>query len=194
MNITLKPRIASNRLTQSRAFNARTYVPDLSAFMSLCDANYVKFMKLLPRFNEPNMDKSDTRVFGLSRNKHELGLIIMEIIERSRYTTTIAIQQGADVNLLPETRMQVRLYHDASMAEVLSYQGIGQLRANYVYPNKHMYQKDEKILCNEFLADWLSYCLKFGYSLGEYVLNKHDFSEDAAEHFKKVSIEEDNHK
>jgi len=183
--MTLKPYIESNRLTQSRAFNARAYVPDLSAFMSLCEANYVKFMKLLPGFDELNMNQAQARVFGLSRNEHELGLISIEIVERSRYTTTINVRQVADESYIPSTSMQVRLYHDASMAEVLSYQGISKLRPNYTYPNKNMYQKDEKALCNEFLADWLSYCLKFGYSLNILGL---------AEEFKKKKIKEDIHK
>jgi uncharacterized protein len=179
MSMTVKNHMTSNRLAENRAFSTRAYVPDLSAFIGLCDANYVKFMKLLPGFNQVDTNNTDTRVFGLSRNQHELGLISIEIVERSRYTTTVDVQQGADANFIPATSMQVRLYHDASMAEVLSYQGIARLRANYVYPNEHMYQKDEKALCNEFLADWLSYCLKFGYSLSEY---------------KKGSIKEDNHK
>ena len=140
----------------------RHYVPDLSAFMSLCDANYAKMMQLLPEFEHQN-----TRSFGLSRSKHVLGEIHIQITERCKYTTTLNIKQNTQSNIdnhyLQPTQMEVRIYHDAKMAEVLSYQGRQGLKASYTYPNSAMLQKDEKALCNEFLADWLSYCLKFGH-------------------------------
>lgn len=164
MSITHKNITALGHTVPHNRNVANHYVPDLSAFMSLCDANYAKFMKLLPDFYDGNQNKSDTRCFGLSRSEHALGFINIHIIERAKYTTTLNIEQGATEKLIPATSMQVRLYHDASMAEVMSYQGIDKLKANYSYPNKLMFQKDEKVLCNEFLADWLSYCLKFGHS------------------------------
>lgn len=147
---------------QSRLGTRRQYVPDLSAFMSLCDANYAKLMQLLPEFEE-----QDRRCFGLSRSRHALGEIHIHISERCKYTTTLTIKQfsrkDASNHYLQPTQMEVRIYHDAKMAEVLSYQGRGGLQASYHYPNSAMLQKDEKALCNEFLADWLSYCLKFGH-------------------------------
>lgn len=145
--------------TTKRRLSKRDYIPDLSAFMSLCDANYAKMMQLLPYF-----ETEDIRVFGLSRKQHELGKIRIEIVERCKYTTSLMLVQE-DASLKTSTCMDVRLYHDARMAEVLSFQGVGKLRARYHYPNDRMLQKDEKALCNEFLADWLSYCLKFGHSI-----------------------------
>jgi uncharacterized protein YqiB (DUF1249 family) len=151
---------------------AKPYTPDLSSFMSLCDANYAKLKQLLPDF-----ENKDVRVFGLSRQQHVLGKIKIEIQERCKYTTTLELVQESGTDFseantqiasaqMTSTQMIVRLYHDARMAEVLSYQGVGKLKAVYKYPNKQMMQQDEKALCNEFLADWLSYCLKFGHSLG----------------------------
>ena len=112
----------------------------------------------------PYFETEDLRVFGLSRKQHDLGKIRIEILERCRYTTSLRLVQE-DVSLKASTCMDVRLYHDARMAEVLSFQGVGKLRASYQYPNDRMLQRDEKALCNEFLADWLSYCLKFGHSV-----------------------------
>jgi uncharacterized protein len=139
------------------------YIPDLSGFISLCDANYAKVMKLLPGF-----EKQDQQVFGLANGESLLGLIEIEITERCKYTTTLNFKQHYP-SKTPETfisapQMQVRLYHDAMMAEVLSFQGINKIRASYVYPNEAMHQKDEKALCNQFLSEWLTYCLRFGYA------------------------------
>ncbi len=136
------------------------YVPDLSALMSLCDANYLKLMKLLPQLEEAN-----ERYFGLSRGQHELGLIRIQVLERCKYTTMLRLEQSAQCDFVEPTCMEVRLYHDASMAEVTSCQGIENIQAKYVQANRAVFQKDEKALCNEFLADWLSYCLRFGYEL-----------------------------
>ena len=150
------------QLSSAASHNSEHYVPDLSAFISLCDANYAKLMRLLPM-----LEKQNHRSFGLSRNEHDLGCITISVLERCKYTTMLSIEQVVSpaIDLLSVPYMQVRLYHDASMAEVMSFQGISALKSSYQYPNKHMHQKDEKALCNEFLADWLSYCLKFGHSL-----------------------------
>lgn len=189
MSISLKNNPSSYQAESSTRFRTNTYVPDLSAFMSLCDANYAKFMKLLPVFYNDDGSTSYLRSFGLSRSQHELGLISIQIMERAKYTTTLVLTQSAELEVIPATTMQVRLYHDASMAEVLSYQGVEKLKANYAYPNKQMFQKDEKVLCNEFLADWLSYCLKFGYSLADPCQSKQHNKE-----IKQKNIKEDNHK
>jgi uncharacterized protein len=140
---------------------ARKYVPDISGFISLCDSNYAKLMKLLPAF-----ESKDRQCFGLARGDYELGVITIEVTERCKYTTTLKLRQGFSSarSLLNEPEMDVRLYHDATMAEVMSFQQMGKFRGSYDYPNEHMHQKDEKALCNQFLSDWLSYCLRYGYA------------------------------
>ena len=61
-----------------------------------------------------------------------------------------------------EHQFVVRLYHDAKMAEVVSFQGCAAFLPEYFYPNKNMLQPDEKKQRNIFLGEWLSYCLAFG--------------------------------
>ena len=51
------------------------------------------------------------------------------------------------------------MYHDARMAEVVAVQNIARFEASYTYPNKHMHQKNEKEMVNQFLGEWLSFCL-----------------------------------
>lgn len=89
-----------------------------------------------------------------------------EVIERSRYTTTLVLSmqcpQTSQWLLMP--RLTVRLYHDACLAEVLAWEGHKRLRPRYHYPNPSMYQCDEKLQVNQFLAEWLSVCLAEGYS------------------------------
>ncbi|MDD0441623.1 DUF1249 domain-containing protein, partial [Shigella sonnei] len=39
---------------------------------------------------------------------------------------------------------------------------IFRFKARYDYPNKKLHQRDEKHQINQFLADWLRYCLAHG--------------------------------
>lgn len=89
----------------------------------------------------------------------------VRILENTRYTTLLEICQHNDE--LPDFLrgyMQVRLYHDARMAEVCVSQQISRLHPSYDYPNPAMHQRDEKEQCNHFLAEWLRFCLAHGYS------------------------------
>lgn len=58
--------------------------------------------------------------------------------------------------------LDVRLYHDATVAEVIAWQGHRRFQARNEYPNRHMYQRDEKAQLNGFLGELLAACLKEG--------------------------------
>ena len=61
--------------------------------------------------------------------------------------------------------MIVRVYHDASTAEVISSQGHKNFQPRYPLLNPKMYHTDEKKQVNLFLGEWLSLCLSEGRSL-----------------------------
>ena len=83
--------------------------------------------------------------------------------ECTSYTTLVEIRQVAPtVSYWSLPSMSVRLYHDALVAEVCSTQQIYRFKARYDYPNKKLHQRDEKHQINQFLADWLRYCLAQG--------------------------------
>lgn len=54
--------------------------------------------------------------------------------------------------------LEVQVYHDARMAEVVSAEHTRRLRSIYPYPNEAMHQPDEKAQLNLFLGEWLSHC------------------------------------
>lgn len=130
----------------------RKYVPNVSSLHGVCDANYLRLLKLLP-----DCDTQDLQFnFGV---QEELQYRIT-ITECCRYTTTLHMTQVLPV--LPEymkPAMTIRLYHDARMAEVIEAQHVGALAGSYPYPNRRMHQKNEKELTNRFLSEWLSFCL-----------------------------------
>jgi len=89
------------------------------------------------------------------------GCLSVEVVEHHKYTTVIKLTQLLPI-LLPLAAnpvMTVCVYHDARVAEVLSYQNHQRFRPRYDYPNPDMCQRREKQRVNEFLGEWLRFCL-----------------------------------
>lgn len=121
--------------------------------LSLYERNFNKLMHLLP---------------GLTRRRGLIALavagrssIVIEILEQNPYTTTIHIHQDMAEGRpwITDLGMKVRICHDAQVAEVIAYQGVHSLRSFYTYPNPKMLQPYEKRRVNQFLGEWLGFCL-----------------------------------
>ena len=131
------------------------YVPDLQEMASLCEANYARLLRLLPH-------EQTGRCFALEHGLFSAN-IQLNVEEDHRYTTMLVISQdGYGPAWLQPQSMNVRMYHDARMAEVLSYQRQKRFDGRYRYPNPEMRAPDEKVQLNKFLAEWLDHCLRFG--------------------------------
>ena len=63
---------------------------------------------------------------------------------------------------LISTKIEIAIYHDVKMAEVRSFNGKRQFWVRNKYPNKNMFQKDEKFQWNKFLFEWLEFSKKEG--------------------------------
>jgi uncharacterized protein YqiB (DUF1249 family) len=130
----------------------RKYVPKLANMHQVCEVNYGRLLKLLP--------DCDTEDLQYQFKVNASLLYTIKIIECSRYTSTLEMSQKNQIGFeFLRPVVQVRLYHDAKMAEVISAQNIGSLKPSYQYPNTKMYQKNEKEMVNLFLAEWLHFCL-----------------------------------
>ena len=170
-----------------------SYSVDLIKQMAVCDANYIRLLKLVPQLGA-YLDKSFAdHINSVENRQHELtesepekaleGLttqfciadqadesqrvtVEIKILEAFKYTTTLEIVQKPEFKKwMTNPSMLVRVYHDASTAEVVSYQGHRNLQPRYTRPNPKMYHADEKMQVNEFLGEWLTHCLKVGRSL-----------------------------
>ena len=139
---------------------AEKYVPDLKGFISSCEINYLRLLKLLP-----TIDEQSEWSFGVETAKEELSRVSVFVIERSKYTVTLRLAQESElVDWMPQPTITVRLYHDAHVAEVLSFQKNRYVRQRYEYPNQRMYMPDEKAQLNTFLGEWLQHCKNVGIS------------------------------
>lgn len=126
--------------------------------LSDCEINYHRLIRLLPE-----LDDEQEWLFGVEAATDQLRQVSISVIERSRYTTTVAVAQESLLSdWVPKPTLTVRLYHDAQMAEVLSFRLNRHLDGTYDYPNANMYQPDEKAQQNAFLGEWLEFCLRTG--------------------------------
>jgi uncharacterized protein YqiB (DUF1249 family) len=141
---------------------SKNYTPNLSKLISDCEINYHRLMRLLPE-----LDDQEEWLFGVDADaEQQLKQVSIRVVERSKYTTTVAVAQESLINeWVPKPILTVRLYHDANMAEVLSFQRNRSIRQTYPYPNEKMYQPDEKAQMNTFLGEWLEFCLRSGRAL-----------------------------
>lgn len=135
------------------------YHVDLSALQATCEANYLRLMKLLPQMRSAE----SVRQVTLQAEGRFLGALVLEVLENNPYTSTLRIQQTQTLEWLTQPCMEVRVYHDARMAEVISAQNARHFRGLYAYPNPAMHQPDEKAQLNLFLGEWLSHCLACGH-------------------------------
>lgn len=132
----------------------KRYTPDFPEMMRLNETNFAHLRRLLPR---------DEQIGAAVEYQVDSARYRLTVLESTRYTTLVEIEQvWPVVSYWSLPSMKVRLYHDAMVAEVCSSQQIFRFKARYDYPNSRLHQRDEKHQINQFLADWLRYCLTRG--------------------------------
>lgn len=147
----------------------KSYTIDLSEQMAVCDANYIRLLKLLGTTRSLSRRVITLPHLGKAGRREQIS-VHLEVLEDFKYTSTLCIRQqlgamtpvrnGAATYHAPE--MILRVYHDAKTAEVISYQNHKYFKAVYPVPNEYMYHSDEKEQLNLFLAEWLNLCLSEG--------------------------------
>lgn len=153
----------------------RSYQPYVPDFLTLCERNYAQLRFFLPgavAAHHGMSRQSGTANPAGSGNPGDSKVIQInefegyriKLLELCKFTTTIRIEHVSD-NTLGWLRPQfeVRLYHDARLAEVVSCQQVRRFKAVYDYPNIEMMQPDEKRQINLLLRDWLMLCQRQGY-------------------------------
>ena len=139
------------------------YIPDINRLIADYESNYARLLQLLP-----DNDETCERIFAVTYSNGATVRVCLEVVEVFKYTTTVKLSQDDGLgHWLAKPAMTVRLYHDATVAEVIHYENMRQLRASYGYPNSKMYQSDEKQQLNAYLGEWLIHCLTHGHVIDE---------------------------
>ncbi len=130
--------------------------PHLANCQRLYEENYRNLLAVMPEL-----------VIKKIRNiNYELPRYALKIciLEQTPYTTLIkfSISQSVKSSFISHSEFHVRMYHDARVAEIISYQGQRCQRAYYACPNQHMYHKDEKKQLNLLLSEVIALCQDHG--------------------------------
>jgi uncharacterized protein YqiB (DUF1249 family) len=110
----------------------------------------------------PELEQGGDRFVLAGKEGDELELLILE---RCRYTTVVSLSKpfAIDGEWLPDLSMQLRVYHDACVVEVVAYQGCRHIPSRYQVATHGRHHKDDKRQINLLLHDLLLYCRRLGY-------------------------------
>jgi len=122
--------------------------------MKVYEDNYQALVRLVP-----DMEVS-TAILSASDALPDLH---MEVLERGKYTLTLAFLHVLDDQIVPDMYLKVKVYNDAQVAEVLTYQNKTGFARIYTYPNNNIRYPIEKRRVNLFFSEWLAYCTSRGY-------------------------------
>lgn len=148
------------------------YVVNFPGHLANCEFNYRRLRRLMPGWRSPEAQQASRLprweyLIGSSRQT-EMALSL-EVKESAKYTTLIHIHvysQSANRRAQPKHKprhtLEVRLCHDATVAEVVACDNHRRIQAKHDYPNAKMYQRDEKAQLNRFLGELLEHCLAHG--------------------------------
>ena len=116
------------------------------------ERNYSYLRDILPEIIELSS--------GVLVYRDSLKVVKIQCLEVSRYTTLISLNLTfTECPQIPPVEMTIRLYHDAEVADVISYQNITRLIAPYFSAKKETDQ-DHKRQANVLLYELLSGCVK----------------------------------
>ena len=144
-------------LGEHSQLRARRQVHDLGELMAIYECNYIRLRQLI----------ADLAAVGEEARSQAAGALDLHlsVSERNRYTTTLTLtyrfedEQGD----FPAPDIQVRIYHDARLAEVISC-GRRRGKRHAAYDTwRRDYNLDAKWRINRFLQKWLGYCLRQGH-------------------------------
>ncbi len=133
----------------------RVYRPRVNS-TPLHEANFHRLVRLLPPLDETG---SWTAYDAARRLRLEL-----LVRERFPYTSMVELRLFplADNPHFASCCLNVRICHDARVAEVTGYQQHRRIASNYPYPNTHMLQPDERWQVNVLLKEVLDFCQQQG--------------------------------
>lgn len=141
---------------------AKKYVPDLVSMGAHFEGNYRRLQKLMHLMQDQDRNENKCQI-RLNVGTRFVGTVTITLLESARYTDTLLLEQTAAAGKwLNDPEMTVRMYHDASVAEVINCRGHERFAGNNDYPNRYMHHPDEKSQLNVFLSEWLNFCLAHG--------------------------------
>ena len=135
----------------------------LKSFHFVCEKNYLLFSQILPSLNQERIFS-----FGLPMENSKLNEVSICLNKISKFTSDIKVCFSAELS--EEIEIEIRLYHEAKMCEVIRFQGYHQSLISILPSQKKFgFTKDEKYQWNSFLNKFLTICRESGRSLENFI-------------------------
>jgi len=125
----------------------RNRLPKTSHHIAICEANFIRLSNLLTNFIH------DEYEFEAIVNETESQYISFLVLERTKHTLSIEAKQNNKIAPLSIFTLRIKVFIDARMVEVSSYQSEKPLP--FFYKKSAIQSKDEKNQQNRFLTEWL---------------------------------------
>lgn len=138
-----------------------------AGLMELYEANYIRFRRLCPGFENIEDDGAVSKVRG-ALDLH------LKLLARSRHTSTVSLTyylEDAHGVRRPNPDLRLRVYHDALQTQVLSYSCVPFTHAR---PCDHRTALIRRWTMNRFLFRWLGYCVRQGHIYSDESTNQVD--------------------
>ncbi len=130
----------------------RRYVPNLAAQQTESASNYLLLARLMSV-----LDENREAIFGVPGQGH----ILLTETQRSPYTSFVTLVGLDRAQWLQVPQLDVRMYHDARMAEIASIDGYRPIKGSHSRDDRRRHA-DEKQQINTYLGEWLRHCLNTG--------------------------------
>ena len=135
----------------------------LKSFHFVCEKNYLLFSQILPSLNQESIFS-----FGLPMENSKLNEVSISLNKISKFTSDIKVCFSAELS--KEIEIDVRLYHEAKMCEVIRFQGYHQSLISILPSQKKFgFTKDEKYQWNSFLNKFLKISIESGRALENFI-------------------------
>ncbi|MGD9842038.1 MAG: DUF1249 domain-containing protein [Steroidobacteraceae bacterium] len=132
---------------------------DFISLMTLYESNYLRLNQLVPDLKSLHGSYASVVTDDCP--------LMLTVLERAPYTTTFSLTYVFDTvaGRIADPDLQVRVYHDAGMAEVLSCARWHRHEVLASIKSELYINLGERWLRNIMLNKWLDYCLTRGYQL-----------------------------
>ncbi|QIZ77773.1 DUF1249 domain-containing protein [Ferrimonas lipolytica] len=128
------------------------YSPKVAELLALCTRNYASLQRLLTQARRVN---GELERFHW-HHKTQAITIELALCEQTKYTEVVKLtRHDESTKHLDAPSIDLRLYHDAQLAEVLTGQHFSRFLPVYPYPNASMLQRNEKFQVNLFVTELL---------------------------------------
>jgi len=170
----------------------KRYTVNFARHLADCEFNYRRMCLLMPGWghypvSESSTNERDEWRYLTGNHLYGANTVVLHVTETAKYTTTVHISVDSQLQkqlswfktkkgITPNKThkkplrarkssvydLEVRLYHDASLAEVITFDNERRFLPRNEYPNHKMFQQDEKSQLNLFLGEILDDCLRQG--------------------------------